>query len=99
MDLGGLALSLPPSFLSAPLSFLEPLSLLFEPLSASFLFYTPSPPVLLLLVASLPVVTLLSITVAQNRRIFYYLVSLLNQVLWSLFFIFKVDECHTIFSY
>lgn len=46
-----------------------------------------------------PLVTLLSITITQNRRIFYYLVSLLNQVLCPLFFIFKVDECHTIFSH
>lgn len=43
-----------------------------------------------------PFVTLPSITVTQNRRIFY-LVSLLNQVLCSLFFILKVDECHTLF--
>ena len=46
-----------------------------------------------------PLVTLLSITITQNRRIFYYLVSLLNQVLCPLFFIFEVDECHTIFSH
>lgn len=92
------ALSLPLSFLSVLLSFLVPPSMTFSGFE-HFWAPVPYPPFSFSLLPPYLFVTLLSITITQGGGIFYYLVSLINQVLCSLFFIFKVDECHTIFSY